>query len=1175
MRLELSMYERQDPGITYKQVTTQDIRGLQDSIKESIMEVTARQERDAKTIADAQSCGVSTEILAPAAAIIKEAMERHRLADGAQQRDEAGSSHLHRLLAPVQSGVDVVQVSVTSFMTAKIEKRLPHSTAPRFEPALFRMTETYTFADLVTDARNYWRIPEAKERLRCWSSVTGETFQPDELVRETSSKLPAEFKTIELRSLDKTTVQVEALAEREAASYEQYQAMQAKEHVTAEERALLLESILHERLDKRWTRRMLFRASLHLVFTILLTIMLCLEPTRGYYTAEAVRESLIGIFSGSAANARLQESDTALYAMNNATRFYTGVDRDLTDYCSDYVFNLTMSRCARGPPELFSLQEEVAGVMASVHTGTGDPGNWVDLDGATFTTAPPYLGRLSTTDHESFQAFNDFLSLSRVQDRAQIRMYLEYYLMSVLAPECNYGGGAIDYCNATNVTGTIALTNNLINPLRLMQRRSDKVNCSTSVGNKKLAAENGADPTDDRFASSTVGALKTGLEDINALFAGMGGLKRWNSPETPSCRSSGSTTTYGNGGPGFTYTTEADSNQEEVCGISSARNVCVGPDGFIRDIWAASDYRNGLEELARWDWNDDGTDAVLVRLQTFNAQSGCFVFADILFGIFESGVVRSALRIRSACSHNEIWQRREGHTIWRTYDLPGYYVFIYVLMGIYTLFLAFNILIALRTYYKRFHDEVHDSGLDAATMTSDVIETEAQTTARLTHQYTDVCQLCLFVCVFVALAAHNTQVNELMSRKGSFENQEFIDLSPMADSDLLLRGFLSLSLMSSIIRLFGFLETFHTFRTRFGALWNAMPNAVALVVFMLHLTLAIVVLGMLLYGHMVRSFMQVGSAMLDILFLYVGNIESFAKVINMLSHKDLVYRLTGLLLSFICVVIFTFVTSSLVVAILGEAWSDATMTLAREKSRKKELRKLEELRKDIGSTHLMHALEKISDEELTLLTRDAQAATQSENKANGGLAAKLKTLRARYSQKSKPRDPKAKHGHEDGFVPVNLLSKDGFDLDARASHDKVTTIADSLEELFEYRYWSERKRYADAEEAADEVSASSIALLDQEASRLSRAASSSDLSRARSAKRKQAQRDTKRRPPRKLVSAEHVDKFMRLESRVEENVVTAIENGIVSSSRYIFGPAATRMGSPSGVTGAVGHDEDG
>lgn len=631
--------------------------------------------------------------------------------------------------------------------------------------------------------------------------------------------------------------------------------------------------------------------------------------------------------------------------------------------------------------------------------------------------------------------------------------------------------------SSINLTGVIGDTNNLVNPLRLFQTRRLRINCSSSSNSMSSYPQPDADTL-----RSVSGVLKDALDTIHDMF----GIVRFRSGQAPACYDGSSTDTYGNsfadlsymdsyGDNGFSYTSADSSNQEEICshkfyGIGGAGD-CYGPGGFIRDIWAASDYRSAVNELMRGDWIDEDTDTVVVRIQTFNPQTGCYVFSDIIFPIDAAGVVRPELVVRTSCQHTSTLHG--GETIWATYHLPPFFVVVYVLSGIYLLVIMLSVLLQVgrtcRSWYWRFRRDRFDGTWASLWADAKASDHESSVNTRFTHRVTDICQLVLFIGVFWSMSAHMIVVERTIERKGNFENTEFVDLSPLADSDMIMRGINSLMIFSLCLKCVGYLEVHPALRTRFGALWNAGGYVLAMFALLLHLICAFCVLGGMLYGPISGVFANFGLTAMNYLQLIVGDTRLIVYIIDMVSYEEPVYQWTGIIFAFILIVLFVFFGTALIVAIEGEAWSDSTVIITRRHARQLHIKQLKKLSEDTDSTdQLLSTLARLNDASLKKLTRKAGLEADKDE------ALQKAAIEDRYSRNGLRKKilesfSKKKQGNEDA-VPVNLRSAataggdtdDIIDGDPSKikTDDQTITMTDSLVALGEIADQDERAHAA-------------------------------------------------------------------------------------------------------------------
>ena len=513
-----------------------------------------------------------------------------------------------------------------------------------------------------------------------------------------------------------------------------------------------------------------------------------------------------------------------------------------------------------------------------------------------------------------------------------------------LHPAGSYWGN-----ESINLTGTIDWTTNLINPLRLMQIRGNYKQCDSELNNYPSF-----DDADDQYLSSLNGTLKTAMRTLTNMF----GIVRWKSTQAPGCWDGESKATYGTswtslnlsnsyGQPGFTYTDKSDSNQNEICSTATAK--CFGPGGFIRDIWAASDYHSQLNELLDGEWLDESTETVIVRVQSFNPQSSCFVFTDMIFDVGFAGNIHPELIIRTSCQHEGL--TKAGQSQWHEYRLPAYYIFVYVLCGIYLFIRVYHYAFVLidfgcRTYHALRHgdslkpssvpisdfDPTGESlkkkvGKKDGSMEKQSVQEVQKNVAASAHKTVDFTLFVVLVGVFVSFTAHRIIAEDELRKKGSFDNQEFVDLMKVADSEIMLRGFLSMLTLAALMRCIGYLEIYGPLQDRFGALWSAVPYLITVFVLLFHFICAFVVLGMVLYGPFSSVFSAESTTAFTYLSFIVGDAAFIANLMELLRHRQLSLHLSGIFVAFALVLLFVFMITALIVAVEGEAWSDSTVII--------------------------------------------------------------------------------------------------------------------------------------------------------------------------------------------------------------------------------------------------------
>ena len=645
-----------------------------------------------------------------------------------------------------------------------------------------------------------------------------------------------------------------------------------------------------------------------------------------------------------------------------------------------------------------------------------------------------------------------------------------------------------------NLTGIVGMTNNMINPLRLFQERRTRQSCSElnhdpiNVGLARWS-RSFSDKEEDT-QSSLNGTLRSSLEILRSLL----GVDRWKTAQTPRCtdrqrRHSG---TYGNAyaranldlaSAGFTFTPSGDANQGPICTVSSYLQTCYGPGGYIRDIWAAADYRKAIGELINGDWIDEDTLSVVARMQTFNPQTGCFIFTDIIFEVNDFGTVRPEQRTRTACEHT--LELRGGDVMWTTFALPTYNSVVYWMGGVYAVLLVLRHVEVLHEMWLRLRKERYfDMIATFDPLAADILDPVSgarsgsallrflaarssdpegmERSVRIAYWVSDICQLVLFVGAGASFFAHQDTVRNLIKAKGTFDNRNFVDLSPMADSEMLLRAFLSFALYCALVRSVSFMILRMEIRVRLTALKSTAPLIAALFVMLVHLMFAFLIIGSLLFGTSRSSdyYTEIvsPSSFYSFLEIIIGDATVLKLFLSELSTQGIGEQLSGILFYLALVIIFFFFGTAVIVAIEGEAWSHATVLLQRRRERRIERRKtlarIAKALKDQKSTtaefsrrtdfELMKLIEALEEYQLLEEEESQHEADQLDpallekgrKKSSSSRLGRLSSVRRlRLLARGKKKDTR--------FAPINL----GTNEKSEPVEKDNTTLEEWLEEL--------------------------------------------------------------------------------------------------------------------------------
>ena len=246
---------------------------------------------------------------------------------------------------------------------------------------------------------------------------------------------------------------------------------------------------------------------------------------------------------------------------------------------------------------------------------------------------------------------------------------------------------------SNNNSGSINRMTQMISPLRLQQTRYKAADECSDISS--LSAKNYDGGSVD---VAVVGDLLSYLSNrFSTSRGGFGWQTRY-----PSCMAEGeglgtSKETFGDL-PGFQYTLLTEDSP--VC---NPHIGCIGPGAFVRDVWAAKDYRNVIDELIENRWIDNMTHTVTARMQLSNAQSGCFAFVDVIFHQTRTGKIRPFLNLDSTCSHHTFRRGKPGD-LWSgsflaLTKIPTSHIIIYCICMLYGTASLFRLLRVVYRYW--------------------------------------------------------------------------------------------------------------------------------------------------------------------------------------------------------------------------------------------------------------------------------------------------------------------------------------------------------------------------------------------------------------------------------------------------------------------------------------------
>lgn len=629
-----------------------------------------------------------------------------------------------------------------------------------------------------------------------------------------------------------------------------------------------------------------------------------------------------------------------------------------------------------------------------------------------------------------------------VTSRQEVESWILGPLLDAIAPECDYSGK--EWAYEPHVAGSINSVNVMFMPLRLQQTRVRQsaecsepadVNPGHILGNYPLASTP---------------------------------LPLANYTPYPRCASTQrSSEPYGPRVGAFVYTPVTNvALQYEYCGahnVVSEGQRCYQGDGYILDVWEADRYRSELTSLLDSGWVDDLTESVAIHLQLVNFQTGCMVFTTILFEFVNGGVVHSAPRYQVMCerpgapTYTAVLGRGFGVTpmlsfnwfdtfdnltlllgflymvrvtfvqlkAWRKVCLTqsampvltsGY--FIDTILGILLLLWLLCILAEMYhidSMYAILY-ETRARSINNETVIDIILQTynelgAAETVASLGEVCTDMSG-----CVDLAIIgrqALNKAAYLGQFFDGSPYNVTSIDmrypaffkyLTPMGDYAAYVAGLRSLVLLVCLIKCARYLQAWRPVAARYSSFVQCLPIAGIFFVLLGHVLMAFIVAGYLMFGYRVYALRSLFVAAVAIVQLMMGRITLAQELINYDSEFG---GVNGMLFVFLLMIVGYLTTTSVIVAVLCDAWENSTEHLRRRREQKREMRSLEKMQRDLNEYNTLKAI--LSDatdlEIIEMADMHFRSAVDAERTAaDTGPAAdgsKLKRREAREARKAR------------------------------------------------------------------------------------------------------------------------------------------------------------------------------
>lgn len=588
------------------------------------------------------------------------------------------------------------------------------------------------------------------------------------------------------------------------------------------------------------------------------------------------------------------------------------------------------------------------------------------------------------------------LTLDEVTSPEGVAAWMRGALVDALAPRCYKGK---DTSFDPNASGTIGFYLNMITPLRLQQTRyAEFPDCA-----QFLSVQNypNLDPA--------IAAQRT-------------------SPYPP-CGSvtERSTKPFGDlTSEGFTYTPDEDPSYttEESRYRYAGTFGEYGPGGYIRDIWAAADYRAQIADLLSSGWIDGWTESVAAHLQLVNAQTGCLVVATALFEFNPAGGVQSSLSVTELCEPIDAPKRSIDFTQLFEFDyLSPFEVFVFFLCCLYVFRVGF---VQYRAYKRWDEGEslvaqlttmayVQDTvlGLLMLAYLGEVFFAWSRHTSFLEmlrkSRYdpmppdllarVDAIVASLTSGEMASALGADQRAAALSSLKNAFylsavwdgtpygfevldlhaADPKFVSYADFCESSIHIRGLRSLVLMAALVKGFRYAQAWRPLASRYAGIAQNMSYITRFFLILVHFHLCFSLQANLVFGPELVEFQSVTSSFLQLLQLLTGKIAVAYKLIELDTRSN---SFVGQMFLLLFMVVLVLSGSSLIISVLAEGWSNATEVLRRRRETKQRLRSLENFSRQAAELELIKAsTAELGETELDKLAREADRAAEAGMKA--------------------------------------------------------------------------------------------------------------------------------------------------------------------------------------------------
>jgi hypothetical protein len=650
------------------------------------------------------------------------------------------------------------------------------------------------------------------------------------------------------------------------------------------------------------------------------------------------------------------------------------------------------------------------------------------------------------------------LILDEVRTPEGVHAWLRGALVDALAPRCSYDGRPVSY--APNASGGIGFYHNMITPLRLQQTRFAKspgCDATLSVQNyPNLASRPGAENRDYPACGSVY---------------------------TRSAEPFGDQATAG-----FTYTAAAA--YTGVGGASppyrySGTWGSYGPDGYVRDVWAAAEYRSTIDSLLASGWIDGWTESIAAHVQLVNAQTGCLIIAMVLFEFSPAGGVMPSLSVQDMCEPDGAPKISADFSRLFAFDYYSWFeLLMYALCGVYVLRVCF---VQYKAWKRMTSDSegrvlYHFTGMAYLqdTVLGIMLVAYLVGVVSLWERQDAFCELLWsmrYTMMPEGLRARMQQVIDslvegataatysqaelevaLSSLKHAFylsvpwdgtpwgfpvfdmhwATPTFVSFLPNANTAINIRGLRAVILLMVLLKAMRYAQAWRPLASRYAGIAQNLPYITRFFLLLLHFHLCFSLQAHLVFGQDLVAFQSVVSSFMQLLFLLTGKITVANELIALDTKSG---SFVGQLFLLLFMIVLVLSGSSLIISVLAEGWSNATEVLRRRRETKQRLRSLHRFSRQAEELELLtQSTADLSDTDLIALADEAEMVAGEAIEAAQKVG-RLKLIRkrlastafslARNSRMTKARKQDLDSEHEQIEVAEERITNRIFEVDAK------------------------------------------------------------------------------------------------------------------------------------------------